>query len=302
MATTITYYKLRKIKDRIVSGWVKTMVGLVLLLPVVIAISLLSKSWLILGHSGLSELLFSSVWRPLAGEFGFWPFIISSVWVTFLGLIFTAPICLLSAIYLTQYGSKRLLGMMQPVIDILAGIPSVIYGVWGILLIVPAVGRLLAPLLGIETSGFSILAGGFVLAVMLIPFILNILIEIFRTVPRDLFEASLSLGASKWHTIKHVLLGKTFPGIISAFGLGLSRAFGETIAVLMVVGNVVAIPKTIFDPGYPLPALIANNYGEMLSIPMFDSALMFAALLLMAIVILFNLFSRWAIIHFEKKQ
>jgi phosphate transport system permease protein len=93
----------------------------------------------------------------------------------------------LSAIYLTQYGSKRLLGLMQPVIDILAGIPSVIYGVWGILLIVPAVGRFLAPLLGFESSGFSLLAGGFVLAVMLIPFILNILIEIFRTVPQRFF-------------------------------------------------------------------------------------------------------------------
>lgn len=296
------FYKLRKIKDRLVSLWVKAMVVLVLMLPVVIAISLVSKSWLILGHSGLSDLLFSSVWRPLAGEFGFRPFIISSVWVTFLGLILTAPICLLSAIFLTQYGSRRILGMMQPVIDILAGIPSVIYGVWGILLIVPAVGRYLAPAFGYETSGFSILAGGIVLAVMLIPFVLNILIEIFRTVPGDLFEASLSLGASKWHTIKHVLLRKSFPGIISAFGLGLSRAFGETIAVLMVVGNVVVIPGNIFDPGYPLPALIANNYGEMLSIPMFDSALMFAALLLMVIVIVFNVFSRWAIIHFEGKQ
>jgi phosphate transport system permease protein len=296
------YNKLRIIKDRLVSLWVKTMVGLVLLLPVVIAVSLLSKSWLVLGHSGLSDLLFSSVWRPLAGEFGFWPFIISSVWVTFLGLILTAPICLMSAIYLTQYGSKRLLRMMQPVIDILAGIPSVIYGVWGILLIVPVVGRYLAPLFGFESSGFSLLAGGIVLSVMLIPFILNILIEIFRTVPSDFFEASLSLGASKWHTIKHVLMRKTFPGIISAFGLGLSRAFGETIAVLMVVGNVVASPKNVFDPGYPLPALIANNYGEMLSIPMFDSALMFAALLLIIIVVLFNTFSRWAIIHFERKQ
>lgn len=284
------------------SAWVKTMVVLIMLLPVLIGLSLFYKSWLIMGHSGLSDLLFSSVWRPLAGEFGFLPFIVSSVWVTFLGLVLTAPICMLSAIFLTQYGSRRLLTFMQPVIDILAGIPSVIYGVWGILLIVPAIGKYIAPAFGFETSGFSILAGGFVLSVMLIPFILNILIEIFRTVPHDLFEASYSLGASKWHTIKHVLIRKTFPGIVSAFGLGLSRAFGETIAVLMVVGNVVGIPLNIFDPGYPLPALIANNYGEMLSIPMFDSALMFAALLLMVVVIFFNVLSRWAIVHLEKNQ
>ncbi len=295
-------YKTRKIKDKIINLWIRFMVVLVLLLPIVIAFSLLNKSWLILGHSGLSDLLFSSVWRPLAGEFGFWPFILSSVWITFIGLGLTAPICLLSAIFLTYYGSRRLMVFMQPVVDILAGIPSVIYGVWGILIIVPAVGQYIAPLFGYETSGFSIMAGGFVLSVMLIPFILNILIEILRTVPHDLFEASLSLGASKWQTIKLVVLRKSFPGIISAFGLGLSRAFGETIAVLMVVGNVVGVPDNVFQPGYPLPALIANNYGEMLSIPMFDSALMFAALLLMAVVIIFNLISRRAIVYFERQQ
>jgi len=289
----------RKLKDKIINVWVKSMVVFIILIPVLIAISLVTRSWYVMGHSGLTELLFSSVWRPFAGEFGFWPFIISSLWVSFLGLLFTTPICLLTAIYLTQYKSKRLLSFMQPVIDIMAGIPSVIYGVWGILVLVPIV-RFLGGLLGIETSGFSILAGGLVVAVMLIPFILNILIEVFRTVPQDLFEASLSLGASKWHTIKNVLLRKTFPGIISAFGLGLSRAFGETIAVLMVVGNVVQIPNGIFDPGYPLPALIANTYGEMLSIPMFDSALMFAALLLLIVVVVSNILSRLTIIHFEK--
>lgn len=294
-------YKSRKIQDAIITLWVKFVVVCIVLLPIIIAFSLLNKSWLVLSQGSITELLLSSVWRPLAGEFGFWPFIMSSVWVTFIGLLLTAPVCLLTAIYLTYYGSRRLLRVMQPVIDILAGIPSVIYGVWGVLIIVPAVGKYLAPLWGYETSGFSILAGGIVLAVMLIPFILNILIEIFRTVHVDLFEASLSLGATKWQTIKFVVLRRTYPGIVSAFGLGLSRAFGETIAVLMVVGNVVGVPKHIFQPGYPLPALIANNYGEMLSIPMFDSALMFAALLLMVVVIVFNVVSHRAVIYFEKR-
>ncbi len=297
-----TNYKTRKLKDQLVSLWIRFMVLLVVALPLIIAFSLFYKSWLILGHSSLSELLFSSVWRPLAGKFGFFPFIISSVWVTFIGLMLTAPICLLSAIFLTYYGSRHLLRFMQPVIDILAGIPSVIYGVWGILVIVPAVGKYLAPMFGYESSGFSIMAGGIVLSVMLIPFVLNILIEIFRTVHHDLFDASLSLGATKWQTIKHVVLRKSFAGIVSAFGLGLSRAFGETIAVLMVVGNVVGVPENLFQPGYPLPALIANNYGEMLSIPMFDSALMFAALLLMVVVVVFNIISRRTIIYLESKH
>lgn len=190
---------------------------------------------------------------------------------------------------------------MQPVIDILAGIPSVIFGVWGIIVIVPLVSTIIAPLFGIQTSGYTILSGAIVLAVMIIPFILNILIDIINTIPKELTEASLSLGAGKWYTIKHVLLKKAFPGIISAMGLGLSRAFGETIAVLMVVGNVTTIPKGVFQAGYPLPALIANNYGEMMSIPQYDSALMFSALLLLIIVIVFNLGSRFLIVRYEKR-
>ncbi len=296
------YLKARKIKDRISGGWVQLVLVFVFVLPLGILASLLYKSWLIMQTTGIGDLLFSSVWRPLAGEFGFFPFIISSIWVTILGLLITAPICLFTAIYLTYYGSNRLSVFMRPVIDILAGIPSVIYGVWGVLIIIPFTGRFLAPLFGYESTGFSIMAGGLVLAIMLIPFILNILIEIFRTVPVEQYEASLSLGATQWESIKHVVVRRSFPGIVSAFALGLSRAFGETIAVLMVVGNVVGVPENLFQPGYPLPALIANNYGEMLSIPMFDSALMFAALILLVVVVFFNLLSRFVIIYLEKRQ
>ncbi|OFZ04487.1 MAG: hypothetical protein A2338_06440 [Bacteroidetes bacterium RIFOXYB12_FULL_41_6] len=128
---------------------------------------------------------------------------------------------------------------------------------------------------------------------------LNMLIELIKAVPNELQEASLSLGASKWQTIKLVVVRKALPGIVSSFGLGMSRAFGETIAVLMVVGNVTRIPTGVFQPGYPLPALIANNYGEMLSIPLYDSALMLAALILFLVVLMFNVFSRFLILKAE---
>ncbi|HPK06077.1 MAG TPA: phosphate ABC transporter permease subunit PstC, partial [Bacteroidales bacterium] len=210
-------------------------------------------------------------------------------------------VCLLTAIHLTQYAKRYVLNIMHPVIDILAGIPSVIYGVWGILVVVPIISKYVAPFFGIQTSGYTLLAGAIVLAIMIIPFILNILIEVFRSIPTELTEASLALGATRWQTIKFVILRKGFPGIISALGLGVSRAFGETIAVLMVVGNVAKIPTGVFQPAYPLPALIANNYGEMMSIPMYQSALMFSALVLFVIVMLFNLASRIAIAKFETK-
>ena len=215
-------------------------------------------------------------------------------------MLLTAPVCLLTAIYVTQYTKKHFLRLMHPAIDILAGIPSVVYGVWGILVIVPFISGYLGPLFGVKTMGYSILAGSLVLSIMIIPFVLNILIEIFRGIPMELKEASLSLGATQWQTIKKVLLRKALPGIIAAFGFGLARAFGETMAVLMVVGNVVKVPKSVFDPGYTLPSLIANNYGEMLSIPRYDSALMFAALILLVVSLFFNLVMHFFIERYNK--
>lgn len=301
MATALKRISItRHLRNRLHVSWMRITLVLVILLPFVIGTGLLLKSQLILQDVSLWELLFSSEWRPLSGKFGFFPFIISSLWVTIISLLIAGPICLLTAIHLTQYADKWVLKLMHPVIDILAGIPSVIYGVWGILVIVPFISKQLGPFFNVSTSGYSILAGGIVLSVMIIPFVLNILIEVFKTIPIELSEASLSLGASKWQTIKLVHIRKAFPGIISAFGLGLSRSFGETIAVLMVVGNVSKIPGGVFDPGYPLPALIANNYGEMLSIPLYDSALMLAALVLMVVVVLFNLASRILIVRTER--
>jgi phosphate transport system permease protein len=290
----------RGLKDRFHFSWMTICLVVIMILPFILFFGLLFKSTLILSKNPLIDLLFSSTWQPMRGEYGFLPFIISSVWVTGLSILIAGPVCLLTSIHLTQYAKNYVLRIMHPVIDILAGIPSVIFGVWGILIIVPFVGNYLGPWLGKEVSGYSILAGGVVLAIMIIPFVLNILIEIFRTIPLELTEASLSVGATKWQTIKFVMIKRALPGIISAFGLGISRAFGETIAVLMVVGNVAKMPTGTFQPGYPLPALIANNYGEMLSIPQYDSALMFAALILFVVVVLFNFASRTVIMRYEK--
>jgi phosphate transport system permease protein len=146
-----------------------------------------------------------------------------------------------------------------------------------------------------------VLAGGVVLAVMILPLLISILVEVFNSIPREMIDASLQLGATKWQTVKKVLLRKSFPGIIAAIVLAVSRAFGETIAVLMVCGNITQMPHSLFDACYPLPALIANNYGEMLSMPSYESALMLAAFLLFIIVVLFNTVSRITLVQIEKR-
>jgi phosphate transport system permease protein len=290
----------RHVNNRANIVWMVICLCFIVLLPFVIGIGLYLKSTLLLEKHSIFNLLFTKDWFPLRGQFGFLPFITGSLWVTLLAILFSAPLCLLTAIFLTQYAKSSFLKIMHPIIDILAGIPSVVYGAWGVIVIVPFVAHDLAPVFGIETSGYTILSGAIVLSVMIVPFVLNIMIEIFRSIPVELKEASLSLGANGWETVKFVLVRKAFPGIVSAIGLGLSRAFGETMAVLMVVGNVIKIPHSVFDPGYPLPALIANNYGEMLSIPMYDSALMLAALILFVVVLIFNFLTRMLITRLEK--
>lgn len=291
----------RRIRDYAGRTWMMISKIIVILVPLIMLVVLIDKSLPLLRDNGFLNLLSGDEWKPGAGSFGFKPFIIGSLYVSILAILISAPVCILAAIYLSEYAHRKILSMMQPVIDILAGIPSVIYGVWGILFIVPFVRNVIAPAMGMESTGYSILAGSLVLAVMIIPFILNILLELFATVPRELRESAYSMGTTKWEMVKVTVLRKTGAGIISAVGLGWARAIGETIAVMMVVGNTVIIPDSIVSPGYPLPALIANNYGEMMSIPKYDSALMFAALILLAITVIFNILMRMIIHRFTIK-
>ena len=277
-----------KLTDRLSTGWLNFAVLFLILLPLVIGAGLVIKSLPLLEQASIGTMLHSAEFSPQQGHFGFYAFIMGSVWVTLLSFVLSAPVCLLAAIYLTEYSPQWLTQSMYFVIDVLAGIPSVVYGVWGVLVIVPLLADYVAPALGLATTGYCLLSGGIVLAIMAVPYMLNMLMEVFRSVPIELKEASLSLGATYWETIKWVVLKKGLTGIIAALSLGISKALGETIAVLMVVGNVAKVPKSVFDAAYPLPALIANNYGDMMSVPLYDSALMFAALLLFVIILVFN--------------
>ena len=280
--------------------FVFTLVPVFLIL--LVAVGLLIRSWPIFTAYPLFDLLFGKVWKPTDGLFGFWPFILGTFWVTAVGVILAVPPCVLTSIYLAEYARAKTRSTAKPVLDLLAAIPPVVYGVWGLLAIVPFVDKALAPLsdrwLGSvsifsvnQPIGFGILAAGIVLAVMISPLIISVMYEIFSTVPNDLRHASLAVGATQWQTIRNIILPQVAPGILAAIVLGASRALGETIAVLMVVGNIPQVPTSIFDSAYPLPALIANNYGEMMSIPLYDAALLSAALVLLIVILIFNILS-----------
>jgi phosphate transport system permease protein len=291
----------RIIKDRIARNIMLGLTLFSLALAVIIGVGLYLKSVPILEQYSLWSLLSGDTWRPFKGQFGFLPFIMGTLWVTGISILLALPLCLLTSIYLSEYAHPYVKRIVFPMVDILAGIPPVVYGVWGILVVVPFISDKISPHFVEYSSGYSVLAGGIVLAIMIMPLIISILTEIFASIPKELRDASLSLGATNWQTIKFVLLRKSLPGIIAAVVLAISRAFGETIAVLMVCGNIPISPSSIFDPGYPLPALIANNYGEMMSIPLYDSALMLAALILFAIIFLFNAISRVVMVRIERR-
>jgi phosphate transport system permease protein len=303
----------RHAKDRL-GQWIMALLTLMVgLLVPLMALVLFWRAQPILAAKPLTELLFSTTWHPLKGAFGFYPFIMGTLWVTGVAMLIAVPPSLLTAIYLAEYASARMRALIKPFIDLLAGIPSVVFGIWGVLTIVPFVGHFISPTLGRwlgfipffrtdNPTGYGVLAGSLVLAVMVFPIIIAVAEEVIRAVPQGLREASLALGATRWQTVKHVVLRHSLAGVIAAIVLGFSRAFGETMAVLMVVGNMPIVPRSIFDAAYPLPALIANNYGEMMSIPLYDAALLGAALILLLVVLIFNIASRLVLLRLVRSE
>lgn len=290
----------RRAYDRIAQRWSFRITFIPFIVLGCVALALIVRAWPIVQTYPLSELLFGTIWKPSTGQFGLWPFIMSTLWVTGVGVLLAIPPSILAAFYLSEYAPTRTRLVIKPILDVLAAIPPVVYGVWGLLAVVPFVEEQLAPALTSvfgtfalfavnQPTGFSVMAGSIVLAVMITPLIIAVISEILHTVPNDIRQASLAVGANRWETIWFVLLPHIAPGIVAAIVLGASRAFGETIAVLMVVGNVAQVPTSLFDTAYPLPALIANNYGEMMSVPLYDAALLAVALVLFIVVFSFNL-------------
>lgn len=305
-------YQARTLKDIAARNILFVLAWGASLLVFLVAFGLFAKSRFILKNTTLPTLLFSTKWHPTQGLFGFAPFILGTIYVTLVAMFLAVPPAIFSAIFLAEYAPKRLRNGLKPVLDLLAGISPVIFGVFGVLVVVPMVKDYLFPFassaLGFipflrsdNSTGFSVLSAGVILAMMIFPIMTQVTEEVIHSIPQEARDSSLAIGATRWETIKYVILKKAYPGIIAALILGLSRAFGETIAVLMVAGNVAQVPKSLFDPAYTLPALIANNYGEMMSIPLYDSALLLAALILLVVTVSFNVAAWLILLRVEKE-
>lgn len=255
----------------------------------IIFFMLLFKSFPLFETTSLSEVLFSTVWNPERGLFGLAGIIIGTILVTGISLLIAIPVSILCAIYISEYAHEKVRHMIRPFIDVLAGVPSVVYGLCAFLILVPFTRDVLAPFFGVQSTGLCVFTASVILSVMVFPIITSLCIEAFSAIPIELKEASLSLGATKWETMKKVLFKKARYNVVSAIFLGFGRAFGETIAVNMVIGGLPRIPQTLFHPGQTLASLIVSAYSEMMSVPLYESALMFVALVLFIVVLIFNL-------------
>ncbi len=260
-----------------------------------------------------SDILFSTAWMPHKGDYGLYRFIIGSLYTTALALVIAVPLSVLTAIFLSEYLPRKIAMYTKMVFDVLSGVSPVVYGFWGILVIVPLVRGHIQPFFAAHVpwklfastnmSGFSVLSGSIVLALMASPLIVSISEEVLRAVPFEMRQASMALGATKWEMIKKVLIKKAAPGIIAAVILSLSRTIGETMAVLMVAGcHIQETPFSIFDPAYPLPALIANTFGETMSIPLYKSAIFLAAFVLLILTALSNLIGWSILVRIEEEK
>lgn len=244
---------------------------------------------------GLTDILFGSVWNPTNQVYGIWPMIVGTIYVTFVAVLIGAPMGIGVAIYLVEIANERISKTIIPAVELLAGIPSVVYGLFGMFAVRGVIASLSRGPLGDVLpsnyqSGYSILAAAIILAIMILPTIINISIDALRAVPREYKEGSLALGTSHWQSIYKLLLPAAKSGIITAVILGVGRALGETMAVIMVIGNTPAMPALdwtgLFAPARAMTANIALEMGY--AGPEHQQALFATGIVLFVFIIVLN--------------
>ena len=239
-----------------------------------------------IAKAGPFQMLFSSNWNPDAGHFGMLIFIVGTFATTLGGLMIGVPLAIGTALFLTQMASKRVAAPVSRVIEILAGIPSIVIGWLGLTMLVPAIRNIFG-----TNQGSGLLAASLVLGIMIVPTITAIAKDALEAVPAAYRQASIGLGATRWQTIRHVILPAAKNGLIVAVILGMGRAIGETVAVAMVIGPATAFPKSLTSPTHTLTTKIVTDIGEASG--MQRSGLFAMALLLLLIAMALILAVRW---------
>jgi phosphate ABC transporter permease protein PstC len=290
--------------------WVLALVAaLVLLLIGFFFAFLIDKARPALAHQGVLSFAFSNDWNPSREIYGGWPLVAGTLITSAIALLIGVPVAVASALFVTELCPLRLRAPLTALVELLAAVPSVVYGLWGIFVVIPALKPVqqwaadtfsFLPFVGGPVAGPSYFVAGLILAIMIVPIVSAISREVIATVPPELKEASLALGATRWEMIRMAVLPYSRAGIVGASMLGLGRAIGETIAVTLVIGNAPTIGSQIFDQGYTLAAVIANEFGEAANDKLHAGALIAAGLVLFVLTLLINLAARGLVVRAER--
>ncbi len=290
--------------DTLFRGVVGFFALLVIVLLVWLGIQLYLSSRMAFGAIGFWNFVKGTTWDPVTGVFGALPFIYGTLVTAFVSLLIATPLGIGTAIFLAELSPKWLRRTLQPLVELLAGIPSVIYGLWGIFVLSPLMANTVEPFLQNNFGflpifagyplGIGVLTASIILSIMIVPFITSVSTEVLSTVPVPLKEGMYALGATRWETLKKISLPFAKSGIWGSVILALARALGETMAVTMVIGNTPQISKSLLDPGYSMAAVIANEFTEATTAS-YLSALIAIAFILLLITILVNAVARWLI-------
>ncbi len=285
--------------EKIFKGTLVSSSILILLLLLGVFITLVVGSLPSLKEFGFA-FVYKKTWDPVFGEFGALPFLIGTLLTSFLALVICIPFSLAISLFLGEYFKEGVVSsVLKSLVELLAGIPSVIYGFWGLFFLVPIV-RMIEIKLGVLPYGVGIFTASLILAAMIVPYSASLGREVINMVPSDLKEAAYSLGATRFEVIKKVILPYARSGIFAGVLLALGRALGETMAVTMVIGNTNVIPKSIFAPGNTMASVIANEFTEAVS-DLYIAALIEIGLLLFIVTTIINMVGKKIIKKGEHK-
>ncbi len=261
-----------RFKDRLFRGFAFASTLLVILVVIAMGILLLVQSRPAIEKFGFIQFIFRDVWNPVEDEFGGLYAVVGTLLSSAIAIAIATPVSIGIAIFITELSPSALRGIFSSVIELLAAIPSIIYGMWGLFVLAPILKHKVEPWM-IEHLGFipffdgkpygiGLFNAGIVLAVMIIPYISSIVREVFSLVPDIMKEAAYAVGATRWEVVRHVVIPYTRSGIMAGIILGLGRALGETMAVTFVIGNAYRIPSTIYEPSITIASSLANEFTE----------------------------------------
>ncbi len=275
--------------------------------------SMTKQAWPALSAEGVFKFVTSDVWDPPNNQYGALAFIYGTLVSSMIALVLAVPVSVGIALFTNEAAPRRLRRPVVSVIDLLAAVPSVVYGLWGILVFAPAIQGfyqhisdavsgipVLDAIFGGNASGQSFMTAGIILAIMITPIVTSLSREVIATVPASQREAAYGMGATRWEMIRHAVLPWSRGGIVGAVMLGLGRALGETIAVALVIGSTAQITSHVFLPGYAIAAVIANSFGEATGT--YRSALIAMGVVLFAITIIVNVLARSLVTRFDRRS